>query len=88
MVLEGDFAFAISNTLILLYSHYHLFHYEFRMSISMYLLGKMFFRLFLHWSTHVRSIFYHLLIYRIDSDVHLNNGKGKGNADTPIRHEQ
>jgi hypothetical protein len=31
----------------------------------MYLLGKLFFRLFLHWSKNVRAIFQHLLYIRI-----------------------
>lgn len=40
----------------------------------MFLLGKVFFKLFLHWSYNVRHVFYHLVMrlyhgtLRIDSD--------------------
>jgi hypothetical protein len=31
----------------------------------MILLGKLFFKLFLNWSKNVRTLFYHLLVFRI-----------------------
>ena len=35
----------------------------------MYLLGKPFFRLFLHWSHNVRYVFHHLLAFKIYKDA-------------------
>ena len=65
VILEGDFSFAVSKVLVMIYIHYKMFHLEFRRNICMLLLGKVFFKLFLHWSYNVRDIFSHLLIMRI-----------------------
>ena len=65
IILESDFSFAISKTIIMLYAHFKMFSLEFRRNLSMLLLGKVFFPLFLHWSNNVRNIFYHLLVIRI-----------------------
>ena len=65
MILESDFSFAISKTMIMIYNHFNLFNLEFRKNISMYFLGKGFFRLFLHWSHNVRDTFYYFLIFRV-----------------------
>lgn len=65
IILEGDFSFAMSKTLLMMYNNYKMFHLEFRRNIGMLLLGKVFFRLFFHWSKDVRDIFYHLIVLRI-----------------------
>ena len=43
----------------------------------MYLLGKAFFKLFLHWSFPVRSTFYHLLLLKIDKSADIFNPQNK-----------
>lgn len=53
----------------MIYTHYDMFHLEFRRNLCGYLLKKVFFKLFFHWSLNVRNVFYHLLIYKISSDV-------------------
>ena len=65
IILESDFSFAISKALIMLYMHYKMFSLEFRRNLTMLLLGRVFFPLYLHWSNNVRDIFYHLLVMRI-----------------------
>lgn len=65
IILESDFSFAISKTMILIYNHFNIFNMEFRKNISLYFLGKVFFNLFLHWSNNVRDTFHHFLIMRI-----------------------
>ena len=69
IMLEVDFSVTVSATLTLIYNHFSLFHLEFRRSISMYLMGSVFFRLFLHWSYNVRYIFNYLLAYKIYRDA-------------------
>ena len=51
--------------MIMLYAHFKIFSLEFRRNLSMLLLGKVFFHLFLHWSKNVRDIFFHLVVMRI-----------------------
>jgi len=55
----------------MIYNNFNLFHVEFRKNLSIYLLTKVFFRLYLHWSNSVRYVFYHFLIYKIDKEVNL-----------------
>jgi len=49
----------------LLYNNYTLFSSTFRKNIAMYLLGKVFFKLFLNWAPNIRIIFHNMLVYRI-----------------------
>jgi len=53
----------------MLYTHYDMFHFEFRKNLCAYLLKKVFFKLFFHWSLNVRNVFHHLLIYRISNEI-------------------
>ena len=69
IVLEVDFSVAVSAILTLLYNNFSFFHIEFRKNISMYFLGKQFFKLFLHWSHSVRYVFHHLLAFKIYKDA-------------------
>lgn len=62
----------VSSALSLIYNHFTLFHIEFRRSLSMYMLGFIFFKLFLNWSHTVRNIFYHLITYKIYAEAHKN----------------
>ena len=66
LILEGSHCYSLGKCLLLLYNHFNIFSQEFRYAISMYLMGKLFFRLFLHWSFNVRTIFHHLLYIRIN----------------------
>jgi hypothetical protein len=72
IILSSEFAMGISCLLSLLYNHFQLFHAEFRRSLSMYLLGSVFFRLFLNWSHTVRNVFYHLLTYKVYAEAHCS----------------
>lgn len=49
----------------LIYDHYNMFAPEFRREMSLFLLGKIFFRLFLSWSFNIRVVFHHLLLFRL-----------------------
>jgi hypothetical protein len=69
IVLEVDFTVAVSAFLTLLYNNFDFFHVEFRKNISMYFLGKQFFKLFLHWSYSVRYVFHHLLAFKVYRDA-------------------
>lgn len=65
IIFEINFSVAVSAALTLIYNNFSFFHVEFRRSISMYLLGSVFFDLFLHWSHNVRYVFNHLLVYKL-----------------------
>lgn len=54
----------------MLYTHFDLFHYEFRKNLCIYFLRKVFFKLFFHWSSNVRNVFHHILVYRIDNEIY------------------
>ncbi len=56
---------AIVKVLILVYKFYEWFGPEWRDNITMYLLGKVFFKLFFHWSFQIRIIFYNFLIIKV-----------------------
>lgn len=77
MVLESSHCYSLGKALLLLYNHYSIFSQEFRYSISMYLMGKLFFRLFLHWSFNVRTIFHHLLYIRFNKLTEFSNKNTK-----------
>lgn len=71
MILEGEHCFAIAKLLLLIYRTYSLFSPAFKKTITMYLLGQVFFKLFLHWANNIRFIFQHLLIYRVHYQSNL-----------------
>jgi hypothetical protein len=52
-----------------------MFSPSFKKTITMYLLGRVFFKLFLHWANNIRFIFHHLLIYRIYLQCNLLSGQ-------------
>jgi len=72
-----------------LYNNVHLFHGKSRTRLVNDLLGRHFFRLFLHWSPEVRTAFQHVLVYKVlradrrflpcfsDSQVMLLYGTGR-----------
>ena len=65
MIIESEFSLAVTKMLQILYDSYHLFSVDLQMDLSMFLLGKAFFRLFLHWCHNVRMVFFHLIKYCI-----------------------
>lgn len=73
IILEGEFGIAIVKVLVIIYNNYENFNIEFRKNISLYLLGKVFFKMFMHWSYPVRSTFYHILILKIDRSGDIFN---------------
>jgi len=72
MILESNHSYCIGKALLIVYNHWEITTSDFKFNISMYLLGKLFFRLFLHWSKNVRAIFQHLLYIRIYKLTDLN----------------
>jgi hypothetical protein len=71
MCLESEFLFVLESTLILLYTHFDMFHNEFVKNLCLFLLKKVFFKLFLHWSGSIRNVYHHFLIYKIENDFLL-----------------
>jgi hypothetical protein len=65
IILESESSMGISSALTLIYNHFNLYHIEFRRNLSMYMLGKIFWKLFLNWSYTVRKTFYYLITYKI-----------------------
>lgn len=49
----------------MIYSNFNLFSPGFRNEISLFLLGKPFFELFLNWSPIVRTNFFHFVVYKV-----------------------
>jgi hypothetical protein len=47
----------------------------------MYLLGKVFFKMFLNWASNIRLIFHNLLIYRIALQSNLLRKNSQGTQD-------
>jgi hypothetical protein len=72
VILEGESSLNITSLLTLLYTHFPLFHSDFQRSLSMYLLGSVFWRLFLHWSHTVRYCFHRLITYRLYGQAYLS----------------
>lgn len=79
VIFEGDFSYATAKALVLIYNHYLYFNAEFRRNITMYLLGRVFFKLFLNWSFSVRSTFYHLLLLKVDKAADIFNPDNRKN---------
>jgi hypothetical protein len=79
IILQSEFAMGVSCALSLLYNHFELFHLEFRRSLSLYLLGSAFYRLFLHWSHAVRHVFYHLITFKVYAEAHRHDATGRAN---------
>jgi hypothetical protein len=84
MIIEGPHCYSLGKALIILYNHFNIFSSEFKYAVSLYLMGKLFFRLFLHWSFNVRTIFHHLLYIRINK---MTEFSGKNNK-VFSRHER
>lgn len=64
-ILESPHCFSVSKCLLMIYNNFNIFSFDFRRDITFYLMGKSFFRMFLSWSSNVRTVFHHLLIFRI-----------------------
>ena len=77
ILLEGDFSLAIVKVLVIIYNNYENFNIEFRKNMSLYLLGKVFFKLYMHWSNAVRNTFYHILILKIGRSSDIFNPESR-----------
>ena len=64
-ILEFNHSYLSIRALWILYIYYDIFSTEFQDSLDSYLLGKIFYALFLHWCGHVRKIFMCLLENKI-----------------------
>jgi hypothetical protein len=64
-IILSDHSYAIGKCLLLYYNHYNMLNFNIRKDLNMFLLGRVFFKLFLNWSINVRAVFHHLLIFRI-----------------------
>lgn len=65
MVIENLYSYSTAKVIHLIYEQFDFFAYELRIELCNYMLGRIFFKLFLHWSYNVRVIFHHVLIVRI-----------------------
>jgi hypothetical protein len=65
----------------MLYTHYDMFHWDIRKNLCVYLLKKVFFKLFFHWSSNIRNVFHHLLIYRINNEINKEMLKERENIE-------
>lgn len=65
MIIGSEYSFTIAKALYVIYEHFEFFNYEFKIDVCRYLLGRIFFNLFLHWSNNVRTVFHHLLVIKI-----------------------
>ncbi|KAL4460366.1 hypothetical protein ABPG74_000117 [Tetrahymena malaccensis] len=66
LVLEGDHAVSISKALWLLTNCFQLLPITQKRDILKVIFSNMFFKLFMHWSPNVRSIFHNFLLYRVN----------------------
>lgn len=64
-MLAGTHCFVISRCIEMVYSNFALFSPSFKNEISLFLLGRPFFELFLNWSPIVRTNFFHFIVYKV-----------------------
>lgn len=70
-ILESDCSIGVSHSIIFLYNHYEKFDLSFRYELDLYLLGKLFWKMFFNWSFNTRRVYYHMIILRIAQDTEL-----------------
>ena len=80
VILEAESSMGITSLLTLIYNHFDLFHIDFRKNLSMYFLGKIFWKLFLNWSFGVREVFTHLLTYKVYKRSISKEGESKAGS--------
>lgn len=73
IVLIQDQVQNIAKVLSVIYNNFLLFPYEVRNVICDYLLGNIFFKLFMHWGKVIRSNFQCFLIFRVFHLHHIND---------------
>lgn len=65
---------SISQVLLFIYDNFKSFSQEFTLELSLYLMNKMFFRFFFHWSYNLREMFHMLVFIKIGRfDLVRNN---------------
>ena len=78
IVIEGEHSLCIAKSIWLIYNNYHSFPSNFILTILNWILVEIkreicelllndstFFKLFLHWSWNVRTVFHHFLLFRV-----------------------
>lgn len=65
VVFQSQSSFAIAKILVLVEKFWRCFNEEFKENLAMYMMGKVFFKLFFHWSFTIRMIFHIIFISRI-----------------------
>lgn len=72
IIIESDQFMCISKVVWFLYHNSHLFNIEALYKILKSLFNLYFFKLFFHWSYHVRNIFYYFLLFIIQHKLKVN----------------
>lgn len=70
-ILEAESSISLACALTFLYDTYDYFEPSFRYELDLYLLGKMFWTYFYHWSYSIRRIFHHIIVLKIGQDSEL-----------------
>ena len=65
LIFERDHAYATGKCLNFWYTYYNIFSEDFNLKLWSVVLGKFFFRLFLHWNKGIREIFFFFICYRL-----------------------
>ena len=63
----SNHSYLVLKTLALLYRHYKILSSEFKKEIEKLILYHLFQKLFLHWCSYVRKMFYFFLEFRIST---------------------
>ena len=72
-ILGSHHSYLLQKMLAILFRFYSLFSPEFREALNHYILSRVVYKLFLHWSQDVRSTFHLLVIFRICQAEHQEN---------------
>jgi hypothetical protein len=64
-IFESNHSYLLTKIIGLLYNHYEIFSMDFKQSLDLFILNKIFNQIFLHWCGYVRKMFYLLIEYRI-----------------------
>ena len=65
IILECDHYQSINRLLIILYSYFDYLNPTVKYQLTMYLMGRAFFKLYFHWNYNIRHIFYLFLEVKI-----------------------
>lgn len=91
-ILNSQHSYLLQKMLAILYRFYSLFSLEFRDALNHYILTRVVYKLFLHWSQDVRSTFHLLVIFKIcqpeqQENPELPPKKQKDAIETKLKYE-